>query len=226
MKIKERPPGLYSPSGKLLFESPPEAAIAKLIQSNHRITYFPYRLPEDGLPPIDEDPTGLYFVANTQGLARNLFTWDIVIPSLEVYLVQKYQGQAIVLRGIACSLDLDKPTVITNQTILNPIEIIQRGGEGVYDEPGKEKLPEALIFDVNHPDIPHRSLQWLLQWPEELRKRAAANGDNPAGKIFPLLLVYDRQTVRDHPSDPSKWIAEAIILDYPLTRKEYAGQDY
>ena len=131
----------------------------------------------------------------------------------------KYEGQNIAVRGVACSIS-SKPISIDGNLITNPAQILQLGAET------STTSSPMIGFKT---EIPSRSLQWLIQHPQELRERAVAEGKlAEAQSIYPLLIVYDRDqfnpTDTNLPDDPEKRgkaIKEVIILDYPKSKQVF-----
>jgi len=243
----ERPEGLYSQSGKLLFLSPPLDVVAALhkIDPRPRISYFQYRIPEQSdMPFSKENPPKNYKTpkdrramssfqdnyffgldkAYRNGLPNFLFENNCVIQHVNEYLGNKYNGKDVAVRGTACAIS--KIAVgIGGKEISDPAMILREGIER------EGQHAPMLGFDTSHPTIPYRSLQWLSQHPQELRERARAdNRVEEALSIFPILLIYDRtkfeEGVTTLPTDPTKraeCILEAIVLDYPLSRTEFGS---
>jgi len=160
----------------------------------------------------------------------NLFDHEMVLPHLRGYLAKKYQGKNVAVRGTATTLLTRHTVEVGGRVITTPIDILRMGIER-EDKRGQEYAP-MIGFDPKDPEIAFRTVQWLTQHPEELRKEARQEGhEEVARSIYPVLLVYDRTKfpegstlLPEDPSDRAGCILEALVLDYPLSRQEYNQQ--
>lgn len=220
--------GLFTESGNPILESPTPRQIDNL-KSESRIEYFHYRIPgkiidmsaEERIhdsPIIPKDP----YVTPSMIKEKEQDFYEEILPVLESFniphqdlggfihkqLVTNFLGEQIIkeflnskinmvgIRGIAASIDGD---VETSEGIVEDIKTIVKSGS----ERGKDK---TLITSLEKGrEIHYRTLQWLVQSPQEIRKLLIQRPED-AHKIFPAILVYDLSKMK-----PGKYNYEAIL---------------
>jgi len=204
------PPGLYSESGQIILESLPAGKIAMIGAIDARITYIPFQIPQEKLSSItlnelspnngqvilNRQAESLFSMMNSFGVDGNAIN-HFVIPGMEdniEQLMKQLGMHSVGLRGIACSVDgiIDKPATppYKFQVIVRDIgEIMSRGTEGTESETA------ITVFEGNQddnfsPQMHHRTRQWLVEHPRQLKVELSGYPDE-IRKIYPMLLVYD-----------------------------------
>lgn len=236
--------GLFNSSGTQLLESPQPELISSILENNEdgRIEYFRFRkmapvtkqsitdsgelVTWEGLEPsgIDHSPTVTIPIEDgfSEGYGISdggvVFANVAVIPELEKEISKSFADREEVgIRGIAVSL---KDGITVHGTHINTIpEILQSGGAG-----GTDVQAQTLFVPNKHPEIGHRSIQWLMDHPQNIRRKAIEEGNrDAASNIFPAILVYDRSKfspnsveLPESTEERSKVILKAYILDYPI----------
>lgn len=236
--------GLFNKSGTQLLESPPPGVLANVAKNNPdgRVEYFRFRtvapvtkqriedsgelVTWEGLEPegVDHSPSVTipiedgYSAGYGMGDGSIVFANLAVVPELEKEIAKTFSDRELVgTRGIAVALG-DGVTV-GGERINTIQEILQAGGERSTDSPAQ------TAFSLNDGGkINNRSVQWLIEHPQNLRRYAVKEGNTEAAsKIFPALLVYDRSkfaqdSVRlpESSDERSRIILKAYILDYPM----------
>jgi hypothetical protein len=230
--------GLVSTSGKAIFESPKPEWIEGLSQIP-RVEYFSYRLPGEVIRTIDlgdgetvdqRGPSRLpktpidtlpltdkdieFIQSQNSGGLGNFFFPEYVSDYLAKQIAKEFPDMQLGIRGTACSVN----GPITTETLrIKSIEEILRDGTERPDF-----TTNATTFSHEMPEIPSRSLQWLIEHPQEIRGRLAKEPQK-AAEIFPALLVYDASEwmkikasiLPDSAELRAKAILKAYVLDYP-----------
>lgn len=231
--------GLVSLSGKPILESPRPEWIERASQIP-RVEYFPYRLPGkvlrtvdlgdghtvdqrgparlpkrpiDTYPLSDEDIEAIETQLHKHSIGEFFYT-ELVAGYLGRKIAEEFPDVPIGLRGTACSVN---GPITSEKLRIKSIEEILRDGTERSDF-----TTNATGFDPKLAEIQHRSLQWLIQHPQEIRGDLAKEPEKAAA-IFPALLVYDAaewvKTRASHlPNSPelrAKAILKAYVLDYP-----------
>ncbi len=244
---KER--GLYSADKRLLFVSPDQEVIKRMAEKDNRIVYFPLPIPtpEMDMESINEHPEQFKRWSgvreelhplftdgviqwlngevspspNSVGAAVNLANWYLLESNLETWLDNNFGRDEVVVRGTACRLDEAEEGELSN-----PLQILENGAE--------QKTATTVGVTPFDGEIASRTGQWLFDHPGHLRQSTIERGDvETADKIFPVLLVYNKDAFKDEknlysarlPDNPDlrkRMIKQMIILDFPLTRKMIA----
>lgn len=233
----EQQHGLLSLSGQPIFDSPSPEWVQR-VSKIPRVEYFSYRfsgkvldqmtidgetIVKRGPPKLPQYPIDIVALSDDElSTIRSEFhvspgEWfftQMVTDFLDDQIARDFPDHPIGLRGTACALN---GHITHNGMHIRSIEEILRNGTE-----REATTTAATSFDPEHPDIPNRSLQWLIQHPQEIR---ALLQDAPdlAKTVFPVLLVYDAQdwvktqssTLPISDQFRSQAILKAYILDYP-----------
>ena len=104
------------------------------------------------------------------------------------------------------------------------MQILENGAE-------QQQATTIGVTPFDEGKIASRTNQWLFDHPSGLRRQLIENGDvETADKIFPVLLVYNRESFKDEknlysanlPDNPDlrrRMIKQIIVLDFPLSRR-------
>lgn len=232
--------GLFGTNGIPVFESP-SSQILQQLALEQRVEYFSYRIPGkiknlidvgDGelveirepakkptqpneVIPLTDDETSAIRESSSLGLGGFLYP-SYVTDFLAPHILEQSGRDKVGIRGIAASID---GRITVGEIDIQDIrQIVAQGSERGQDE------TLITVLDNAHPQFADKTLEWLIQSPQQLRLRLSKDY---AGKIFPIVLVYDLDKLSvgnkglysvELPQDKmerSKVILKAYVLDYP-----------
>lgn len=206
--------GIRTTSGQLVWEFPSPELITLLHQADPRIEYFPSEVPpglKDKYPFTDQFAWDN--LRNSEAMIGRFAT-----DRLSDKIKEEFKDRLpVAVRGLACSVN---GGVFSSGILVRDIRDILQLGEG-------QGRDFALFSGVEagHHGLHERTNQYLATGAEMLRIHLAGDPKS-AGKLFPVLLVYDKdKLVKGHgysaqlPVDKgerSRVILKAYILDCPV----------
>lgn len=210
--------GIRTTSGQLIWEYPNPQLIKLLQQTDPRVEYFPSEIPshlKDQLPFSDD--FAWEHLRNSEWTFGS-FTGDRLSDQIR----QEFRERLpVAVRGIACSIN---GGVFSNGILVRDIrEILQLG-----ESQGRNYSLFTGITTTGQ-GFHDRTNQYLATGAESLRDHMSKDPKS-AGKLFPALLVYDKDKLvkgsgysAQLPEDKesrSKAILKAYILDCPIFPKK------
>lgn len=207
-----------------LIQRPSKVQVEKM-EKNGRVEYFPAEVPDKiaaHLPMTSEDIAGISkHHRNSPGV---VFYGQMVTDRLARKIAEEFKDFGKVgIRGISVSVDGEISA--GNLQIKNPDAILQDGTE--LNGVDSTLITALSCVDSETPEIHHRTLQWLTQGAQQLRKSLGKEST----KIFPAIIVYDLKHLKpgkfnyeailpEDKEDRSKCILKIFVLDYPPSVEE------